>query len=669
VRTLIRFSPVFLLALMWIPSPPAQAEECMECHGDKGSLEPVTEGRTVDSLFVPADVLKGSVHEDLDCGDCHAGADDEQTIPHYEKSGSKVTLSCGECHEKALEEYNTTDVHGKHRADGDERSPWCNDCHGDHLILPMSSKDSVMSPFNQVEVCASCHATEALYDSEGITKRRLLERYKESIHWQRITEGTPAATCSDCHGHHTILPSSDSHSRVTRLGLLTTCSKCHPSETYGYSHGSHGRTLLHGNLDVPTCTTCHGDHDIISLQISARGVRDFAATQVCIWCHGNERMMARYALDTSPVDSYMRDFHGLAQRGTSGTAATCADCHDAHRSLPETHPESRMHLSNRGTACGKCHGQQSDNFILSFTHSSSMQKPTNQVVMWIKTIYIALIVVTLGGMFLHNMVIWMFHARRKKRYQAKKGTVVRLNGFELAWHWLLLISFSALGFTGFMISFSDSWVFGWLYDLGVTEKMRSLSHRFFAIIMSVDMMILGVYMLVTRHGRDRWLWGMMPRWRDVTDFFGTMAYHLGMRRERVRYDVSNYASKAEYWALWWGTVVMALSGLVLWFSELLPGDMPPWVFMAAGAVHFYEAVLAVGAIIIWHFFHVIFHPEEFPISTTFITGTVTDHEAEERFIPEAIDKQRPEAFDEPEPESPHIERPWLEDEGKKDGEK
>ena len=113
---------------------------------------------------------------------------------------------------------------------------------------------------------------------------------------------------------------------------------------------------------------------------------------------------------------------------------------------------------------------------------------------------------------------------------------------------------------------------------------------------------------------------------------------------------------------------MALSGLVLWFSELLPADMPPWIFMAARAVHFYEAVLAVGAILVWHFFHVIFHPDEFPISTTFLTGTITDHEAEERFTPEAIEKQRPDP-DEPELESPHPERPWLKDEEKKDDKK
>lgn len=654
-----------LLLLLGLCSLPriSTAEECLDCHGDRDSLDPFSD-RPVDPLLVVGSDLFGSVHEDLDCGDCHTGAADEDN-PHYEEGGTQVTLGCGDCHEKALEEYNTTDVHGKHHKENDGRAPWCHDCHGDHQILPMSSKDSVMSPVNQIHVCEKCHETEALYQSDGIAKRRLLERYKESVHWQKINEGTPAATCSDCHGHHTILPSSDSHSHVTRLGILSTCHKCHPNEVQGYSHGSHGRSLINGNLDVPTCTTCHGDHDIISLKITARGVRDFASTQVCIWCHGNERMMSRYALDTTPVDSYMRDFHGLAQRGSSGTAATCADCHDAHRSLPESHPESRMHISNRGTACGMCHGQQSDNFILSFSHKSSMQRPTNVVVWWIKVIYVTLIAVTLGGMFLHNLVIWMFYVRRKHRYQAKKGTVVRLNGFELAWHWILLISFSLLGFTGFMLSFSDSWIFGWLYELGFTEKMRAMAHRFFAIIMTVDMLMLGGYMIVTRHGRDRWLWGMVPRVQDLKDFFGTMSYHLGFRHDRVRYGVSNYASKAEYWALWWGTVVMALSGLVLWFSELLPADMPPWIFMAARAVHFYEAVLAVGAIFVWHFFHVIFHPDEFPISTTFVTGTVTEHEAEERFTPEAIEKQRP-PEDEEEPD-PYPVRPWLEDDADDDG--
>jgi len=37
-------------------------------------------------------------------------------------------------------------------------------------------------------------------------------------------------------------------------------------------------------------------------------------------------------------------------------------------------------------------------------------------------------------------------------------------------------------------------------------------------------------------------------------------------------------------------------------------------------VHFYEAVLASLAIVIWHFYSVIFDPDVYPLNTAFLTG-------------------------------------------------
>ena len=649
---------VSAVVLCAIPTGAALAEECMECHGDRGSLEPVSPDVKVEQLLVPVDALKRSVHTDLDCSDCHVLSDSEEDSPHYEQGGGKPVVNCGQCHEKALKEYTETDIHGRSKAAGHPLAPGCAECHGTHDIRPGTDPESMVSHIRQPDMCGRCHGGEELNaDGDGgIAKRKLVERYKQSIHWSGVQEGKVAATCADCHGHHSVLPSVDNGSRVTRVNLLTTCAKCHAGMVSEYSKGSHGRTLLHGNLDVPTCTTCHGDHDIISLRMQPGGKRDFAATQVCIWCHGNERMMGRYALDTSPVDSYMKDFHGLAQRGSAGTAATCADCHDAHRSLPHSHPESRMHLSNRGSTCKKCHGDKSsDSFVLSFSHKRAAEEPGSDISYWVALIYIVVILLTLGGMFMHNFVIWLSFARRKLNYQKKHGTVRRLTTLERIWHWAMLVSFIMLALTGFALSYSESFLFRWVYDLGFKEGTRSWSHRMFAMIMVLDTIIFLVYSIVTSRGRRRWWRDMFPRWRDVKDFFATMFFYLGKRRQKPLYPVFNYAEKAEYWALLWGTVVMALTGLVLWFSEALPHAWPPWVFSVARTVHFYEAVLACGAIVIWHFFHVIFHPEEYPLNTSFLTGRLTTHEAQERFDADAVAEQTP-RDEEPEPLP---DRPWM----------
>ncbi len=649
------------------PAKPYE-EDCFQCHGSHDTMADAMEGKVPDKWVIAAGALKGTIHEDHDCSECHVKAA-EDVDEHYD-GGPKLKLNCANCHDEAVEQFMSNDIHGRAWQAGNEMAPWCTDCHqGGHHLMPLSSPESNLSPFNQPDSCGKCHGGIDFEHQPTIAKRKLVERYKAGVHWERLGEGKPTASCTDCHGHHSILPSSDPHSAVSREGLLVTCAKCHPSETQTYATGSHGKTLLNGNLDVPTCTTCHGDHDIATLKVQRGGKRDFAATQVCIWCHGNERMMARYALDTSPVDSYLNDFHGLTQRGSLGTSATCADCHDPHHSLPSSHPKSRMHIDNRGAACGKCHGQSSESFIMSFTHKkrATDESMRGKVINIITLVYIILIVGTLGAMFLHNLVIWVYYSRRKRKYQEQHAGIVRMSRFERFWHWALLVSFGLLALTGFALSFAEWGPFRWLYSLGLTETNRAWLHRLNAIVMLLDMFIFLVYKCVHKRGRLWWT-QMWPRWRDVKDFWGNMKFHLRLSKERPRFSMFNYGEKAEYWALWWGVVVMALTGFVLWFSELLPADSPPWLFEAARVIHFYEAILATGAIIVWHLFNTIFHPAEYPMDTCWLTGTLTEHEAHHRFDDEAIALQRPVTVDAPAPEP----KPWLEDgeeKGEGEGEK
>lgn len=632
---------------------------CLDCHGES-DLEAVSEARKGKKLYIAPEALVGSVHEDLSCTDCHVNDEDKET-PHSE-GGPTPKLLCGDCHESAVEDYEKHCIHGSEYNKGNKMAPWCQDCHGGHKIFPLSSEASLLSPRNQPEVCAKCHGNEKLNEIEGgITKRNLLKRYYSSIHWESVQEGKPAATCSDCHGHHDILPSSDKNSHVTRLGQLTTCEKCHKSSVRSYKAGSHGRSFLHGNLDVPVCTTCHGDHDAMSLKMKSSGKRDFAATQVCIWCHGNERMMSRYALDTSPVSSYFDDFHGRTQRGSFGTSATCADCHDAHRSLPTTHPESRMHITNRGSTCGTCHGQSNDTFIMSFTHrSGTPEESRGKIKQIVVVIYVTLILITIGAMLLHNAIIWSFFARRKFRYNAKHCDTLRMNALERRWHWILFLSFTLLALTGFALSFSESTWFIWMYDLGLSEHVRAWIHRVSAVILMANMILFLFYKTISRWGR-RWWKEMMPGIQDLRDMKATMLYYLERSPDKPKYGTFNYAEKAEYWALWWGILVMALTGFVLWFTNLLPPDSPPWLIEVARTIHFYEAVLACLSIIVWHIFHVMFHPEEYPINTVWITGSMTKHEAAEKFTEQAIKDQIPP------PRSPQInaepeKKEWMEDE-------
>lgn len=641
IRRLLTVLLLFMVGMLFMPTFSAAQtadKDCLECHGDK-EIEGETErGKTL-KLFVAPDALLGSVHEGVSCTECHVGAASYEDIPHFKSPPKRK--GCADCHEEVALE-TAKDVHGNACKSGDPLAPSCCACHGGHDIKPLSSPESRFSPNNQPDTCGKCHGGDKLNLTEkSITKRNLVARYKSSIHWSEIQTGKRAATCTDCHGHHKILSSDKKESMVSREGLANACMKCHTLEAKTFWTGAHGSALLHGNHDVPTCTTCHGDHDMTSLRKRVGDAKLWAATQVCIWCHGNARMMRRYGLDTTPVDSYMKDFHGLTQRGTLGASATCADCHDPHHSLPANHPSSRMHISNRGPTCGKCHGEVSDSFAQSFTHKKAIERFGGRIEEIIRIIYIIIILVSISGMMLYCFMIWLEAVRKKMKAQRLKPYAKRLTRFEKNVHMLMFITFTTLAITGFALVFPDTFWARWLFAIGMTEMIRAFIHRVAAILMTLDVVIFGIYMLLRKRGKLV-MRELMPAKRDFTDFFKTMKYYLGLTKEEhpPRYAYFNFAEKFEFWALVWGTIVMVVTGWILWFPKLIPASWPSWIIPVATVIHYYEAVLAAAAIVVWHGFHTILHPDEYPMNTSWLTGNLTEKESKHHFDDDAIEKMK-----------------------------
>ena len=97
------------------------------------------------------------------------------------------------------------------------------------------------------------------------------------------------------------------------------------------------------------------------------------------------------------------------------------------------------------------------------------------------------------------------------------------------------------------------------------------------------------------------------------------------------------AEKAEYWALVWGSFVMIITGAMLIFTETVLRLWPKVWHDVAQVIHFYEAVLATLAIVVWHFYWVIFDPKEFPMNPAWLIGKKAPHQHEEK-KPEAEPK-------------------------------
>ena len=122
----------------------------------------------------------------------------------------------------------------------------------------------------------------------------------------------------------------------------------------------------------------------------------------------------------------------------------------------------------------------------------------------------------------------------------------------------------------------------------------------------------------------------LPRSDDFREFVHRVSYNLGLRSEPPAPVRVGYVEKVEYWAALWGTLVTAVTGLVLWFENFTLAWLPGWVPEAATVLHLLEAILASLAIAIWHFYFVIFDPAVYPMDTAWLTGKPPFSRAEER---------------------------------------
>ena len=106
-------------------------------------------------------------------------------------------------------------------------------------------------------------------------------------------------------------------------------------------------------------------------------------------------------------------------------------------------------------------------------------------------------------------------------------------------------------------------------------------------------------------------------------------HNLGWNSARPRFGRFSYIEKSEYWALVWGTIIMALTGIVLWFEEIFIGLLTKIGWDVARTIHFFEAWLAFLAILVWHIYYVIVNPDVYPMNTAWLTGHMTEEEMRE----------------------------------------
>jgi cytochrome b subunit of formate dehydrogenase len=646
-----------VLALLFLPSSvraqtkPLPDADCLACHGQKDLKS--SAGK---SVFVDAAKHKASVHSILGCADCHTDikgfphpdhiaqvncatchADEAAVMgksvhsvlgtgidacttchgeAHYTKpAAALIPQLCSQCHSEEVKGFLAS-VHGQAAKRGDPQAPTCESCHGPvHKILMAQDPASPAAKQNLPSTCASCHSNPAFLAKHQIPFDHPVATYQSSVHGRAIAAGNlHAATCSDCHGSHAIYEARDPRSKINHWNIPATCGACHTQIAKTYGASIHGQAIAHGSTDAPVCTDCHGEHVILAPSQPNSTVNPARVSLVtCGRCHGNATLVARYNLPADRVPTYADSYHGLAAREGSQTVANCASCHGVHDIFPSADPRSTINPANLARTCGACHAGAGKTFAIGPVHVVAASLAEAPAVRIIRGMYLVLIPLAIGFMFIHHLLDFIRKfPRRGTKIISPEEVEYRLNRHFRIAHWLVAISFPILVVTGFALEFPDAW---WARPFILWHgrfDLRGTIHRIAAVVLIAALVYHIVHLIRDKRAR-RIMFHMAPQLHDLRDLQDMVSYNLGFTSVRPVLGEFTYVQKIEYLAFIWGTIVMALSGLTLWFNTFTLRYFPKWVLDAATALHFYEAILATFAILIWHMYTVVFDPDVYPL--------------------------------------------------------
>jgi formate dehydrogenase gamma subunit len=527
--------------------------------------------------------------KDSDCLECHS----DQTLVKTNAAGKEILLFVDAAKLKAS-------AHGTNT---------CAICHSD--LTEQHPDDNVAA---KAVNCRTCH-------------QRQTESYGASVHGLAAQHGDASApACQDCHDSHEVVPPLSPRSPLHISRQAETCGTCHDQAAADYAASIHGRALAAGMREAPTCTDCHSEHKIESL---ANGSSRKISEDVCSRCHASERLNTKYNLPGDRVRTFFDSYHGLASQYGSTLAANCGSCHGHHKVLPSTDPNSTIHSGNLVATCGQCHPGATAQFALSKIHvdlSGAWRRDDDvglQVNWWVRKIYLVLIIGTIGAMFAHNFLLLV--KKVKAHLRSSGRPVLRMNLAQRWQHAGLALSFIVLAITGFALKWPDSWL---AKILGSSEPFRRWSHRVAGVVLLLVGLYHLIYLAMSKDGR-RLVLDFLPVKKDLADIVGTVRWLLGLRREKPQIGRFGYAEKMEYWAVIWGTIIMGVTGLVVWFKMEVTQWLPRWAVDVALTIHYYEAILACLAIIVWHFYHVMFDPDVYPVNLACWDGKVSEHWHEE----------------------------------------
>jgi cytochrome b subunit of formate dehydrogenase len=580
-RARLAGSTLLVLVSFVLFALPADAKDldCLECHDD---VE-----------------FTSTAHPDVTCGECHTNV----TSMRHKRGVEPLTdeTSCGECHSSVLRALGRS-AHGGEAA--------CADCHGaPHDIRPADDLASAVSPVNQIKYCGGCHNEPPA----------LIEGYLAGEHGKALLLSglISAPACSDCHGDHRIMKVDSSRAPTEHHNSPEMCGACHQMLFDDWTnHSAHGKAWQE-DAEGPVCVDCHASHEIVDpTTYDAR----HASARNCGSCHEEY------------LTTFRDSFHGKGLHlGLSG-GASCADCHTPHAQMSADHPESSIHPDNRLATCGKCHEDITPSFATFEPHNDPTDPDDNFKVYVVYMFMTGLLIGVFAFFGLHD-ILWLQRSLvgvmrgefEEERRAASGQWVRRFRLKHIRTHVIVITTFILLALTGLPLKFAHTapWAQTLVDVLGGVDSTRFI-HRLAAVGTFGYLLFHVVDVLwrtVVRREKGMF-WGpnsMMPQPKDLWDLLGNIRYFLYLG-ERPKGDRWTYFEKFDYLAVFWGVAMIGVSGLFLWYPDVVTQVMPGWTLNVAQVIHSDEALLATGFIFFFHFFHTHLRPESFPMDLVVFLG-------------------------------------------------
>jgi predicted CXXCH cytochrome family protein len=310
-------------------------------------------------------LFKGGLIVTATCNDCHGN---HLILPHTDArstvSARNIASTCTKCHAR-IEEVHIKIIKGELWEKEPGAIPACTDCHQPHAI-----RKTALVLRTADRECLKCHQKQDVYKTVG-GKQVSMTVHKEDIQ-NSVHKNIPCVKC-----HADINPR---HPRPCDTAGRVDCSNCHAQIAEDYFESEHGEAYTEKNPDSPYCTDCHGKHKVLSHRDERDKTYRTNIPHLCGDCHGKLASPENIRIEQrSILVDYSSSVHGqgLIKKGLL-PSAVCTDCHSTHHILNHEDSQSSTFHKNLPATCGTCHRGIFKEFIESI-HSPSQSKTTKKL--------------------------------------------------------------------------------------------------------------------------------------------------------------------------------------------------------------------------------------------------------------------------------------------------